>query len=112
MRFRTFTLPALAVAITFALPGLAQADSMHHRTAGETGFTYHPEHFQSTKSRAEVIAELEAARKNGTLASMLLGLPLPIKSPNPGKTRQQVIDEMLNEPPQQRLTRMELYSGG
>ena len=112
MRFRTFTLPALAVAITFALPGLAQADSMHHRTAGETGFTYHPEHFQSTKSRAEVIAELEAARKDGTLALIQRGAPLPIKNAGPAKTRQQVIDEMRNESPEQRRARMELTAGG
>ena len=29
----------------------------------EEGFTYHPDHFQSTKTRAQVMAEVEAARK-------------------------------------------------
>lgn len=112
MRLRTFSLSALAVATTFAVPSLAQADSMYHPTTGEIGYTYHPEHFKSTKSRADVIAELEAARKDGTLALLQRGAPLPIKSTGPAKTRKQVIDEMLNEPPEERRARMQLYSGG
>lgn len=112
MRIRTSTIAALAVTATFALPGLAQADSMYHPAGGEVGYTYHPEHFKSTKTRAEVIAEVEAARKDGTLRLYQLALPVPVKNAGPGKTRQQVIDEMRSETPEQRKARLELYSGG
>jgi hypothetical protein len=39
------------------------------------------------------------------------GIPLPIKSTEAPKTRQQVMDEMRNESPESRA-RQELYSGG
>lgn len=111
MRFSRPALAALAATAALALPGLAQADSVYHPANGEVGFTYHPEHFKSTKSRAEVIAEVEAARKDGTLALLQRGAPLPVKSTAPAKTRQQVIDEMRNEPPEQRRARMEMMVG-
>jgi hypothetical protein len=72
----------------------------------------HLDHWKSTKTRAQVMAEVEAARKDGTLALMQRNAPLPIKATGPGKTRQQVIAEMLNESPEQRRARMELQSGG
>lgn len=112
MRFSTSTIAAAAATIAFALPGLAHADSMYHPANGEVGFTYYPEHFKSTKTRAEVIAEVEAARKDGTLRFYQLGLPVPVKNAGPGKTRQQVIDEMRSETPEQRRARMELSIGG
>ncbi|MBN9428743.1 MAG: DUF4148 domain-containing protein [Burkholderiales bacterium] len=112
MRIRTATITTLAVAATFALPSLAHADSMYHPANGEVGFTYHPEHFKSNKTRAEVVAEVEAARKDGTLRFYQLGLPIPVKNAGPGKTRQQVIDEMRSETPEQRKARMEMYTGG
>ena len=59
-----------------------------------------------------MLAEIEAARKDGTLALMQRGAPLPIRNAGPAKTRQQVIDEMLSESPEQRKARMELMSGG
>jgi len=112
MRFSHPTLAALAATVALALPGFAQSDSMYHLANSGIGFTYHPEHFKSTKSRAEVIAEVEAARKDGTLALIQQGVPLPMKSTAPAKTRQQVIDEMRNEPPEQRRARMEMMVGG
>lgn len=64
------------------------------------------------KSRAEVLAKLEAACKDCTLAPIQRGAPLPIKNAGPAKTRQQVIDEMRNESPEQYRARMELTAGG
>ncbi len=58
------------------------------------------------------MAEVEAARKDGTLALMQRGAPLPIKNTGPAKTRQQVIDEMRSESPMQRQLRLEQYLGG
>ena len=108
--FRLALVPAVAFA--FTLPLAAQANSVWHTAGGEAGVTYHPEHFKSAKTRAQVMAGVDAARKDGTLALIQRGAPLPIKNAGPAKTRQQVIDEMRNESPEQRRARMELTAGG
>lgn len=76
------------------------------------GFTYHPDHATNGKSRPEVLAEIEAARKDRTLAVIQRGAPLPIKHAGPTKTRQQVSDEMRSGSPEQRRARMESPTGG
>ena len=101
-----------AIVLATALPLTAQASSMWHPAPTEEGFTYHPDHFQSTKTRAQVMAEVEAALKDGTLAILQRGAPLPIKSSAAPKTRQQVVDEMRSEAPEAQRARLELYSGG
>lgn len=111
MRKPKTLIATVAVLSAIAAPGLAQADSIYHAAGGEVGYTFHPDHFKGTKSRADVIAELEAASKDGTLALMQRGAPLPIKNASPAKTRQQVIDEMRNESPEERRARMELIGG-
>ncbi len=103
-------LPLDARAMT--LPVLAQANTPYHPAQGEGGFTERPDHCKSTKMRAQVMAEVEAARKDVTLALMQRGAPLPIKNTGPAKTRQQVIDEMRSESPMQRQLRLEQYLGG
>lgn len=111
MNFRKHAaLPLVALALT--LPVVAQANSLYHPAQGEVGFTEHLDHLKSTKTRAEVMAELEAARKNGTLALMQRNAPLPMKATGPGMSRQQVVAELLNESPEQRRLRMELQTGG
>jgi len=107
---RLVLLPAVAIAMT--LPLAAQANSVWHTASGEAGVTYHPDHFKSTKTRAQVMAEVEAARKDGSLALLQRGAPLPMKSVEPPKTRQQVIDEMRAEAPDARRARLELMTGG
>lgn len=104
------TLSLAALAMT--LPVLAQANSMYHPAQGDVGFTEHPDHWKSTKTRAQVLAELESARKDGTLALIQRGAPLPIRDAGPAKTRQQVVDEMRSESPLQRQIRFEQYIGG
>lgn len=104
--------PSLALALVLVLPALAQANSLYHPANNERGYTEHPEHWVSTKTRAEVLAEVEAARKDGTLPLLMRGLPLPVKATGPAKTRQQVIDEMVNEPPAERSARLALQAGG
>ncbi len=100
-----------AVILAMALPMAAQADSSWHPANNQQGYTYHPDHFKSAKTRAQVIAEVEAARKDGSLMLLQRGLPLPVESSVAPKTRQQVIDEMRNETPQARRARLEMYSG-
>lgn len=111
MNIRQATLLSVITA-AITLPSMSFANSMWHPDNGEAGFTYHPDHFKSTKTRADVRAELEVARKDGTLALMQRGAPVPAKATGPGKTRQQVLDEMQNESPAARRARMELQSGG
>ena len=100
------------VAFAIAIPFAAQANSVWHTASGEAGVTYHPDHFKSTKTRAQVMAEVDAARKDGTLALLQRGAPLPVKSSEAPKTRQQVIDEMRAESQQARRARLELLTGG
>lgn len=107
---KTTALCVVAAAIT--LPGMSFASSEWHPTGGEAGGTYHPNHATSTKTRAAVIAELDAARKDGTLAIMQRGGAIPIKSTGPGKTREQVVSELRNESPEARRARMHSHSGG
>lgn len=101
-----------AAVLVAALPMAAQAGSIYHPAPTDEGFTFHPDHWKSTKTRAEVIAEVEAARKDGTLSLIQRGLPLPVKSSEPPKTRSQVVEEMRNESPEARNARLQLYSGG
>ncbi|MGV8822747.1 DUF4148 domain-containing protein [Methylibium petroleiphilum] len=112
MRFDKFAIATAAAISIIAFPGLSQATSYYHATSGDPGFTYHPDHVTNGKSRAEVLAELEAARKDGTLKLIQRGLPVPVKSAGPAKTRQQVIDEMRSESPEERRARIELTNGG
>ena len=72
-----FSLAALMI----VAPGLASASSLYHPTGGEVGYTTHPDHVQSTKSRGEVMQSVEAARKDGTLA--VLSRCLLYTSPSP-----------------------------
>ena len=111
MNFRKYTVwPLLGVALL--LPASSYADSMWHPAGGDVGFTYHPEHIKSTKTRAEVVQELEAARNDGTLARYQNAAPIPIKNAGPGKTRQQVIDDMRSEAAADRRARASFQMGG
>ncbi|OYY67242.1 MAG: DUF4148 domain-containing protein, partial [Burkholderiales bacterium 28-67-8] len=58
MNIRKFAaMPLVALAMT--LPVMAQANSLYHPAQGEVGFTEHPDHWKSTKTRAQVMAEVE-----------------------------------------------------
>ncbi|MCD6672679.1 MAG: DUF4148 domain-containing protein [Burkholderiaceae bacterium] len=110
IRYRTL-LPFVAAAL--AMPAAVQASAEWHPTLRGAGYTYHYDHFQSAKTRVQVMAEVDAARKDGTLASMIgHNVPLPSASTGPVKSRQQVVDEMRNESPQDRRARMEMLING
>ncbi|MEI2677406.1 MAG: DUF4148 domain-containing protein [Burkholderiaceae bacterium] len=85
-----------AGAFVLSAPGLASATSLWHYGNGDAEESYHPEHLISTKTRAEVLQELEAARKDGTLWYLQHGLPVPIKAVGTGRTRAEVQREVLN----------------
>lgn len=111
MKVRT-SLALTVSLVAVAAPGIAFANSPWHPTNGEVGFTYHPEHYTSQRSRAEVLAELDAAKRDGTLALTNRGIPLSPKASGPTRTRAEVVAEVLNETREERQARRELYRGG
>ncbi len=70
-----------------------------------------PDHIKSSKTRIEVLQEVEDARKDGSLVLYQRGAPLPVKMDEPGKTRDQVLQEMQNISANEKLRMKELYSG-
>ena len=90
------TLTVSALAVLLVTPGLVSATSLWHESNGEGGATFHPDHIKSTKTRAEGLQELEAARKDGSLWYLQRGLPVPVKNAGPGRTREEVQKEVLN----------------
>jgi len=85
---------SLASCLALIVPVAAQATSLTHDVGGEAGFTFHPDHVASTLTRAAVRAEIQAARKDGTLALLQRGIPLPAKVDGPSKSRTEVIAEL------------------
>lgn len=100
------------IAFAIAAPGLASASSLYHPAGGEVGFTTHPDHFQSSLSRSDVLESVVAARKDGTLAILQRGGALPAKAMGPSKTREQVQQEYLNMSAAEKQRIQELYGSG
>lgn len=78
----------LTISSAALVPFAATATSLYHFVGGEIGYTFNPDHAKSTKARADVIKELVAARKDGSL-SLQQGeayLPLPQKTVGAGGT--------------------------
>lgn len=109
-KIHTVTLVPLLAAV-LAAPTAALAGSLWHPANNEVGFTFHPDHSTSTKTRAEVLKELEEAKADGSYYYLQRGLPVPARDTGPGKTRQEVIDELVNMTPEERARMDELYFG-
>ncbi|WP_028603837.1 DUF4148 domain-containing protein [Ottowia thiooxydans] len=105
---QSLSISALAIlAGLFAAPNLAQADTAWHASNGDV-VRFTPEHIGSN-TRQQVVAELDAARANGTLKYIQMSVPVPVNAAAPTKTRQQVIDEMRDQSAEQRRSLNELY---
>ena len=103
---------AAASVVALGLPGMASA-AYEHPANNEKGVIVHPEHFKSEKTREQVIAETKAAMQQGLLSYGESNFP--IRTPDaagPGKTREQVINELRSESPEERDARLRLYSPG
>ncbi|MGB3070722.1 MAG: DUF4148 domain-containing protein [Ottowia sp.] len=99
------------IAGLLTLPSLAQANSAWHQGNGDI-VRFTPEHVASTKTRAQVNAELNTVIANGTLRYYQWNVPVPGKaSAQPPLTRQQVIKDMLNQSPEQQRALSALYNG-
>ncbi len=101
--------------LSLATVNTAFASSYIHPKNSETGYVVYPDHFRSDKTRAQVQAETAEFLKNGgTNVFRNSNYPLVDSSPSQqssNKTRQQVLDELLNETPEQRKARREMYRG-
>ena len=102
---------AATALVALGLPGMASA-AYEHPANNEKGVIVHPEHFKSEKTRAQVRAEAEAAMRQGSLSYGESNYPMPVPNVGPGKTRQQVINELRSESPAERAARLRLYSRG
>lgn len=99
------------LAACLSMPALASAASAWHPANNEAGFTYHPTHEQPGKSRADVQAEIEAARKDGTLALYQRTAPIPIRDNSKPRTRAEVVDGLKSETAAQRQARLDALRG-
>ncbi len=82
---------ALSAALfAFAVP--AFATNVIHSATTEMGYTVHPEHAQPGKSRAEVLAEMDRAKANGSWAFLRVGAPVPAQAGT--LTRQEVLADL------------------
>ena len=102
---------AVAAVVTLGLPGMASA-AYEHPANNEKGIIVHQEHWKSEKTREQVIAETKATMQQGRLSYGESNYPIRTPDAGPGKTREQVINEMLNESPAERDARLRLYSPG
>lgn len=100
---------AAAAVIALGLPGLASAEYWHPAN-NEAGVVVHEEHFQSTKTRAQVQAEIVAARQQGCMSFGEGGYPCATPDKGPGKTRAQVIEELRNESAAERAAQLSLMA--
>ncbi len=110
MRLKTRVVVSAALA-ALLLPLAAQANSPYHRSGGEESFLYFPEHAQSTRTRAQVRSEVEAARNSGWLDQLQRRQSPALTSEGLTKTREQVVAEMRNEVPAARAARARIYWG-
>ena len=101
----------LGAALIVAAPLAANAQSASIYQGGETAYTEFPV-YQSTKSRAEVQAEVLQARRDGSLDAMQrMQSPANRLTGAERKSRADVVNEMRNEPAAQRAARQQLMLG-
>lgn len=102
------TFSALAMSL-MAAP--AMADSYIHATTTEQGYKVYPDHFRSEVTRAEVIAQArEAVAQGGSSRFTGQRYPATCQASGSSLTRQEVIQQLLEETPSQRASRLSSLS--
>lgn len=84
----------LSATMFASLAAPAIANGVIHSANTEMGYTTHPDHAAAGKSRAEVLAEIDDAKKNGTWQYLRLGAPVPVRA-GTALTREQVEADLL-----------------
>lgn len=110
----TFNRNALLLSLAaLAIAAPAHASAIYHAAGGEIGYTQHPDHQQaSSRQRSEVLGEIQAARKDGTLALLSRGMALPLPKTAPAKTREQVQNEYLRMTDAEKRRLQEMQGAG
>ena len=110
--FPASLIAGLAASAALILPGAAMADSYWHPANNEAGVKTYPEHFRSSKTRDQVRAEAETAVRQGGASRFNAGAyPAYVPQAGSGKSRQQVINALLEETPDQREARRSALGG-
>ena len=99
-------------AVVIAAPGLSLASSLYHEAGGDASFTLNPDHVKGTTTRVAVLQEVDVARKNGYLQRIQAGGSVPVRATAPGKTREQVRQELLDMSAQEKQRMQDLFAGG
>ena len=101
---------SISLLLALALPGMASA-AYEHPTNTEAGVAVYPEHFISQKTREQVKAETEAAMREGRLSFGESSFPMAPTVTGPGKSREEVLQELRNETPAAREARNRAMAG-
>jgi hypothetical protein len=100
------------VAVTLAAPGLSFATSMWQPVITDHGEVFAPINSTSTKTRAEVIDELQSAKRDGSFLSdwaFERGLTAPVKTTESKLTRVEVQKELFSQSAEDKKLMQELY---
>ncbi|MBS7809283.1 DUF4148 domain-containing protein, partial [Variovorax sp. PCZ-1] len=89
---------------------VSMASTVYHPANTDAGYTIHWDHFKSTKTRAEVVSELEAAIKDGSYRRMQLQSLGFFATPKGTKTREQVRQELFSMTAAEKTEAAKLYS--
>lgn len=103
-----------AVALAFAAPGFSSATSLWYPEKGDSGGEFRADHFQSTKTRSEVLQEVQVARQDGSLLStseLERGITRPAKTVGTPNTRAEVINDQVTMSAQTKVLAHDLYHG-
>lgn len=84
----------IASASALAIPSWASAASEYHNYGGEVGSVHYPGHVPAVRSRSDVLAELDAARRDGSLVPQQRGFTFAVKSAEQPRSRAQVQSEL------------------
>jgi Domain of unknown function (DUF4148) len=112
MKTTSQAIAAIFLSTGLVIPGVSSASSLWHENNRENGATFHPDHVKSNKTRADVKQELELARRDGSLWYLQRGLPIPVKASVPGKTREEVRNELPSMSSQERKQFETSWGGG
>jgi hypothetical protein len=104
-----------AAVLAFAAPGLSSATSLWQPAKGDSGGEFLADHFQSTKTRADISQELQTARQDASsrhINARNWPTAVPAKSEGTGKTRAEVQNELLTQSSADKQRARSLYWGG
>lgn len=102
---------AAAAALALLAPGIASATSVWHWSANAQGYTENWAHFQSIRTRADVMADLKAARSDRRLGVFSFSVWFPAPQATTPLTRTEVMQALQDMTPAERAARQQMMIG-